>query len=656
MEHGSGPVAEGGARLPSNGRAAVLRWVSILILAWSSIWIFLFQHGSPRWQEEALLFPVLSIFALVAFAAAGHRPRPGPWVWWLGALLAYATLGSALNPSVFASWGRANGFLLSVALGLPVLLALSQAALGARILCGLCIALSLAGLLDNVGFDVRTGVAGLVIPDPVSEEVRAEIADIVLHRRSERATSVWALFLAWTALAALRPATRRDRLVAAGVLVLAALVVATGYSWAALLTFIAGVGVFFAALYAPRFVLRTSLVVLLVVFLGAPLGAKTGWLWFTGDPEATAYPSGIAAFDNLQVRFMMRFSQWEYWAELIERRPWTGLGLYAYQELPYMHLHEAFGARPSNAESSWVYAFLSTKRSLGAGFPHNLPLHVWGELGAFGILLVTGFLASLFVNAAPAGPRDAGAAARVALLVSVLLVFGVDRVVWTPQNVVQLALTAGLAAGTLTVGDRRRPAVALPGLTLRRERFLILAVLLIGLLVCVGNGARVHFADGRYAPEHTMLDVERGLLRHRGEEIALDGRAVGFVDGVGRDVDALTVSGWAYHPAATGEVLQVLVFNGAELLGVTRTGGARPDQQRMSSQPDLDMLFTGFRLRASWPPRRRLRAAVHAVFLDPNGSASIARVTDHARHRWNTLGDSHRRLPGHPRARSAPGS
>ena len=644
MEHGSGPVAEGGARLPSNGRAAVLRGASILILAWSSIWMFLFQHGSPRWQQEAILFPVLSILAFVALAVAGRRPRPGPWVWWFGALLAYAALGNALNPSVFASWERANGFLLSVALGLPVLLALGQAALGARILCGLCIALSLAGLLDNVGFDVRAGAAGLMIPDPVSEEVRAELADRILNQRIQRSTSVWVLFLAWTALAALRPATRRDWLVAAGVFVPAALVVATGYSWATRLTFIAGIGVFFAALYAHRFVVRTSLVVLLVVFLGAPLGAKTGWHWVTGGLEITDHHSGIAAYDDLKGSIGQRIFQWEYWAELIERRPWTGLGLHAYQELPHMRLRDAFGARLLTAESLGVYVYL--RRVVGdvdTAFPHNFPLHVWGELGAFGILLVTGFLASLLVNAAPAGPRDAGAAARAALLVSVLLVFSLDRAVWTPQNVVQLVLTAGLAAGTLTAGDRRRPAVALPGLTLRRERFLILAVLLIGLLVSAGNGARVHFADGRYAPEHTMFDVERGSLRHRGEEIALDGRAVGFVDGVWRDGNALTVSGWAYNPAATGEVLQVLVFNGAELLGVTRTGGARPDLQRGSSQPNLDMLFTGFRLRAFRLPRRRLRAALHAVFLDPNGSASIARVTDHARQRWNALGAPRRR-------------
>ena len=643
MKHGSGPVAEGGARLPSDGRAAVLRGASILILAWSSIWIFLFQHASPRWQEATLLFPVMSILALVAFAVAGHRTRPGPWVWWFGALLVHATLGSALNPSVFASAGRAYDFLLSVALGLPILLVLGRAALGARILCGLCIVLSLAGLLDNVGFDVRAGVVGVVLPDPVSEEVLAETADPSLHKRSQRATSVWALFLAWTALAALRPATRRDWLVAASVFVPVALVVASGYSWATKLTFIAGIGVFFVALYAPRFVLRTSLVVLLVVFLGAPLGAKTGWLWFTGHSEAVSRHSDIGGFRGLRTSIVQRLAQREFWAELIERRPWTGFGLYANQELPHMSLPEVFGARPSYAEASRHFVSLRSK-STHTVFPHSFPLQMWGELGTFGILLVTGFVASLLVNAAPTRPRDAGAAARVTLLVTVLLVFGVDRSVWTPQNVVQLALTAGLAAGTLTTHERSVPAVALPGLSLRGERFLILFVLLIGLLVAVGNSVRSSLADRRYAPEHTTLDLERGLLRHRAEEIALDGLVVGYIDwldfidgGTRSGRGAIAISGWAYDSTATGEALQVLLFRGSELFGVTRTGRTRPDVQRTSGLPNLDLLFTGYELRVPRPLGWHPQTKVNAVFLSPSGSASIARVTDPARQRMNAL-------------------
>ena len=584
-----------------------------------------------------LLFPVLSILGLAAFTVAGHRSRPGPWVWWFGALLVHATLGSALNPSVFASWERTDDFLLSVALGLPVLLVLSQAALSARILCGTCVALSLAGLLDNIGFDVRAGVASLVNSDPMSEGVRIEIATGgESYIRSQRATSVWVLFLFWAALAAWRPATRRGWLAAAGIFVLTTLVVATGYSWATKLALVVSIGVFFATFWAPRFVLRMSLVVLLAVFLGAPFGAKAGWLWFEGNSEI------LAGFRELP-HVVQRLALWEYWAEMTERHPWTGLGLYAYQELPRTPFHEVFGARPSYPEFSPYHSDLL---SMGwrTDFPHNLPLHVWGELGAFGILLVTGFVASLLVNAAPTRPRDAGAAARVALLVAALLVFGVDRTAWTPQNVVQLVLTAGLAAGTLTAGDRRAPADALPGLTLRRERLLILAILLIGLLVAAGSGVRIYLADSRYTPDYTALDLERGVLRRRAEEIALDGQVVGnidwfdFIDGGARSgQDAITVSGWAYDPTATGEALQVLLFRGSELFGVTRTGRTRSDVQRTSGLPNLDLLFTGYELRVPRPPGWHPHTKVSAVFLSPSGSASIARVTDPARQRMNAL-------------------
>ncbi len=624
-----------GPRTPLFDRTRLSRWASLAILSWVSIWTFLFQHANLR-QQELLFFPVLSLLGCVAIAAAGCRIRVGPWGYWFAALLGYAALGTALSPSVFASWERTNEVLGSVALGLPVLLALSQAALGARIVCGICLALSLAGLLDNIGFEVRAGIASLLNSDPASEGTRVEIAtDGRWYWYSQRSTSVWVLFLAWTALAALRPASRQSWLAAASVFVMAALAVVTGYSWATKVTFVVSLGVFFAAYRAPRLVRRTALVALLVAFLGAPLGARAVWHWFTANPQLVAYESDTGWSRVVKRRVVKRLAQWEYWAELIAQRPWTGLGLNAYRELPRTPFHEVFGARPSYPDMLWS---LQSHKTFLTRFPHNFPLHIWGELGAFGILLATGFVASLLVNAAPTRPRDTAAAARVALLAAVLLVFGVDRTAWTPQNLIQLVLTAGLAARTLTAAARRGPPRALPGLTLRCERFLILAVLLGGLLVAAGSSARMYRADSRYTPEHTTFDSERGVLQGRTEEIALDDYVPGYVDGVWRNNDAVvTLSGWAYDPEATAEAVQVLVFDGAELLGVTRTGYARPDLQRTSGLPNLDLLFSGFRLRVSRPPDWSPRAAVHAVFIGSSGSAAIAGVTQLARHQWTAL-------------------
>ena len=264
---------EDGAQAPALDGIALCRWVSFTILLWASIWVFLFQHANPR-QNELIFLPILSLFGFTAIVAAGYRIRFGPWVYWLGALLVHAALAAGvLNPSGLASGAHTNEFLRTVALGLPVLLALGQAALGARILCGICIALSLIGLLDNIGLDLRAAVASIMSAEWIRIEMVTDRQD-PLHLRSQRAHSVWMLFLAWIALAALRPAAWRDWLAAAGVFVMTALVVATGYSWATKLAFILSTGVFFAAFRAPRFVRTMALVALLVLFLGAPVGAK----------------------------------------------------------------------------------------------------------------------------------------------------------------------------------------------------------------------------------------------------------------------------------------------------------------------------------------------------------------------------------------------
>lgn len=608
-----------------NGRASLAYWLSVAILTWISIWICLFQYAHPD-QLTFLFLPILSLLGFLAVAVANRPFRLGPWAYWFGALLIYAALSSALNPSFFSSWRHTNDFLLSVALGMPILFAMSQAALSTRALCGTCIALCLFVFLDNIlvygpaGIDIKGNIVSIESLGQLPERILRKIPHqwpsanqrYVDYIRGQRATSVWILFLTWIALAALRPATRRDWLVAAVVFVIAGLAIAIGYSWAPVLAFIAGIGVFLAALWLPRFTLGLLLTVFLAFSFGMPVWADSAWLWFTSGPEI---------FDGMEYgrSVVIRLARWHYWSEIIERQPWTGLGLGAHIGFPYIPFTEVFSAR------DWYPAIVQRFGDVyPGGYAHNFSMHVWSEQGVFGILLATGFVASLLVNTFPTRTWDAAASARGALLVSVLLIYSVDRSAWNTPDVIQLLITAGLAVGTMNVSDRSSPPAALPGLSLRRERYLVLAVLLIGVFVAVGNSTRVYLADSRYTPEHTRLDAARGVLRHRAEEIVLDGRAVGRIDRVTpRGGDAVRVSGWAFDPEATGEVMHVLIFRGAGLLGVTRTGRASPARQRRSALPNLDMMFTAFELQVPRPSDEGRQDVIHAVFLDSSGGASL---------------------------------
>lgn len=624
-------------------RDVVLYWISAAILAWSSIWIFFFQDAT-RWQEKLLLLPVLSILGAIAVITASRNYRPGLWVYWFGATLVYVILSNAFNPSFFAFWKRTNDFLLIVALCIPILIALSQAAVSARILCGICLALSLASLLDNAVVELTAIVAGVVNTDPAAGGMQVEIISDRTsgpYGRSLKARGYWILFLAWLTLAAARPATLRQWSIVATVFVIAGLAIATGDPLGPRLAFVVSTGAFIAALWAPRFMRRFSVAALLALFLGAPILVRIVWLWFTGNWEIIYINDNdpvyrLRLIGDLDVTFpfdgtssfVSRFFLWEYWAEIIGRRPWVGFGADSSLEFPWISLIEAFGARHDISLRMREYWFAMT-----LNFPHNFPLHIWLDFGVFGILIITGLVASLLFNACPTRQWDINTAARYALSVAVLVLFSLDRIAWSMPNLIQIVLTAGLAASTMNARDSQATA-PLPGLTWRRERFLALALLLAGVVVAAGNSARVHLADNRYTPENTMLDLGRGVL-HRGEEIKLTRNLAGAVDYATHiEGDPVTVSGWATDPATTHEVLQVLVFDDARLLGVTRTGRFRPDQQRISRQPNLDQLFSGFQLSVSQPPGWEPQGAVNAVFLSPYGQASIARVTEDARYEW----------------------
>ena len=625
---------------------ALLYWISAAILAWVSIWIFFFQDAT-RWQEKLLLLPVLSILGAIAVIIAGRSYRPGLWVCWFGATLAYVILSNAFNPSFFAFWERTNDFLLIVALCIPILIALSQAAVSARILCGICLALSLASLLDNAVVDLTAIVAGVVNTDPAAGGMQVEIISDRKsgpYERSQKARGYWILFLAWLALAAARPATLRQWSMVATVFFVAGLAIATGDPFGPKLAFIVSIGAFIAALWAPRFMRGFSVAALLALFLGAPILVRIVWLWFTGNWELIYINDSDPAYrlrliGDLDITFpfagtssfVSRFFLWEYWSEIIERRPWIGFGADSSLELPWISLIEAFGARHDISLRMREYWFAMT-----LNFPHNFPLHIWLDFGVFGILIITGLVASLLFNACPTHRWDINAAARYALSVAVIVLFSLDRIAWSMPNLIQLVLTAGLAASTMNNGRESQAMAPLPGLTWRRERVLMLALLLAGVVVAAGNSARVHLADNRYTPENTVLDPGRGVL-HLGEEIKLTGNLAGAVDYATHiEGDPVTVSGWATDPATTHEVLQVLVFDGSRLLGVTRTGHFRPDQQRISRQQNLDKLFSGFQLAVSHPPGWTPQGAVNAVFLNPYGQASIARVTEDARYEWES--------------------
>ena len=616
------------ARSPPPRRAALLRWIYVTISVGVAFWAFGFATAAPPSSLDSA-FPVLVPAALLGLAVIVVRYRPPlePWVYWLGAMIIYVVVRMVFRPAPFTSWEHTGPFLLTVLVGAPILLALRYAAIGGRTLCGACIALSVVIWLENSGVDLKLGMASFIDPE------RAQTQTGVWNRKFHE---TWLLVITWIALAALRPATRRDWFVAATAFSAAWLAIASGYSFTVKLVYAVSIGVFLLMLRAPRLVYWLSLAALVPFFLGAPVIARALWLWFTGNFR-TVVDSGL-------FHFIDRFVRWEYSAELIAKHPWVGLGLGGSVRFPRMQVGEIFaGWELSPAMLSEI------DRSMGRGgvtaHPHNLPLEVWADLGVFGIVFVTGSVASMIVNTAPLRKQDVGASARGTLLIVMLLVFYGNYGPWDSLSLSLMIFTAGLAAGTLTAGDRRSPAVALPGLTLRRERLLILAILLIASAVAVGNSARIHFADSRYVRERTVLDLERGVLRDRGKEIPLDGQAVGFIDwfgyidrGARHNQDAILVSGWGYDPAATGETLQVLVFSGSELLGVTRTGRARPDLQRTSNLPNVDLLFTGFELRVPrppewWPPKTE----VNAVYLGPSGSASLARVIDSARQRMEAL-------------------
>ena len=625
---------------------ALLYWTGVAILVWCSIWIFLFQHATHQ-QQTLLQLPVLSILALAALLAAGRLRRPGPWACWLGAALVYAALSSAFSPSLFTSWRQTSELWLSVALSLPVFLLLGQAGLGARLLCVVCAALAVAGLLDNLGVDLRAGIAALLNTDPAAEGTRIAIAadrDLFFYAMSQRANEVWALFLGWIALAALRPATRRDWLAAGGLFTVVGLLIATGYSWGAKLAFVIGIIAFIAALAWPRFTRRLSLLALLALFLGAPLWGKQVWPWFLNNLELFDWFNAHLDAD----RGVRRLGLWELWAALVDRHPWIGLGFNAHRELPGTSFSEIFGGPLGAPELIRECAYATCETV--AGFPHNFALQVWGELGAFGAFLVAGLAASLLVNTLPAGgERDPSRAARYALLVVVVVIYSFDRVPWTMQNVIQFALLGGLVAAT--AGTRHPPAaVALPGLTLRRERFLILLALLAAALTLLGNNAQAYFATRPYTPHNTEFDPERARMRHQGKELDFALGVEGDIESVSRQPvfrhfstwqehvgDAVTVSGWASDAFRVGETLLVFVFDGTELLGVTRTGRIRPAVQKMSPETNLDLLFSGFELRALRPPGWLPQQGVNAVFVAPQGRAGLARLTEAARGQLEVL-------------------
>ena len=620
----------------SYGHAALLRWFPAAITAGASIWVF-FLSPFPiyPWGPFSCIYliPVI-LWGMVLLAASGHRLHFAPWAYWLGAGLVYIALGNALNPSFLASWESASIFLFVVMLGIPIVLVPYHTVVRACVFCGITISLSLVILLQNNVFDLKSGLVDILGSGQDKTVIVTKswpwfAGNMKIHE-------FWVLLLTWIALTALRPSTRRDWFLAASVVFIAGLAVATGYSQSIKFTFVFSICVFLAVFWAPRFTRGVTMTGLFVLFLGAPGLARIPWLWFTQNPDGLF--SGAS-------RLVRRSADWRFWAEMVEQRPWTGFGINAYKGLPGgVPILEPFEARELSYPASLAHHNKSIFNLVES--PHGFPLQVWSDLGVFGALLLTGFVASLVVNTFPARAGDVSASARSTLTVAVLVaVCLTGQVVWNPHHFVLLMLAAGLAAGTLTAHERSVPAVALPGLSLRGERFLILFVLLIGLLVAVGNSVRSSLADRRYAPEHTTLDLERGVLWHRAEEIALlDGQVVGnidwfdFIDGGARSgQDAITVSGWAYDSTATGETLQVLLFRGSELFGVTRTGRTRPDVQRTSGLPNLDLLFTGYELRVPRPPDWHPQTKVSAVFLSPSGSASIARVTDPARQRMNAL-------------------
>jgi O-antigen ligase len=203
---------------------------------------------------------------------------------------------------------------------------------------------------------------------------------------------------------------------------------------AAFAALIAGTVAFLAVLAARR----AALVVLFSIFA---LGIAAGpWLSLTILNPGTLAKIGIEVPENREHRLLI----WHFVSSNVAEKPIIGHGFGAAREIgrSEQRRYDALQARQA--------AHLSIHEMRLPLHPHNIPLQIWLELGAVGILLYLGILFGigrrLWHSTAPPVWIAAAAAGTVAYLSVSFLSFGAWQNWWVA--------TAWLATGLLALARR----------------------------------------------------------------------------------------------------------------------------------------------------------------------------------------------------------
>lgn len=169
------------------------------------------------------------------------------------------------------------------------------------------------------------------------------------------------------------------------------------------LAFGAGLIAFFAAFLAPRFVIGTTITVLVV--------------WLLAAPFATPFLSGLFEPGQLPYSWNARLEIWAYVCERVAEQPWIGHGLDAARaHLPEIPVH-----------------------------PHSASLQIWLETGAVGALVAAAALVAGGIALVRAVGRNRAAAAGAAGTLTVIgIVANLSFNLWAEWWFATMFIAAGL--------------------------------------------------------------------------------------------------------------------------------------------------------------------------------------------------------------------
>ena len=245
---------------------------------------------------------------------------------------------------------------------------------------------------------------------------------------------------------------------AATALALTGVAIFSGYSHSARAAYLLGVSVFLASLLTPRAARRGLILVAMGSFLFMPLVA--GYLWqYSFEPD-----SPIGSEQARAGRLAKRVVFWKHGTELIAKRPWLGWGLGACKNLP----GNSQVAGSLMAEGARLPAVYARHPPLPGGHPHSLPMQIWIETGGIGVVLAVGLFLAWFRRRVVFQTK-ARQPALLALVASLMLIFGLNYPVWDPPIQMLIIMTAGLAQA---IGSKRpHSEIASTGFFARRHSF-----------------------------------------------------------------------------------------------------------------------------------------------------------------------------------------